>query len=94
MTRRVHANQNTNYISEFAMWNTSLSSNNIKAVWELSRFNDVLFTVAKPMNAALERMAASFEEGVERGHTHATKGFEFVGSEHGTDSIAYGGLKK
>ena len=91
---RVHANQNTNTISEFAMWGSELSGDQIKAVWELSRFNDVLFTVQKPMAEALSRMNASFEDGVDKGHRHATKGFVFGNSEHGTDSIVYGGLKK
>ena len=94
LTRRVHAKQNTNYISEFAMWDTKLPESQIKTVWELSRFNDVLFTVEKPMAAALTRMNASFEDGVENNHTHASKGFVFGDSEHGTDSIVFGGLKK
>ena len=76
------------------MWNTKLSDENISAVWELSKFNDVLFTVEKPMAAALTRMNASFEDGVENNHTHASKGFVFGDSEHGTDSIVFGGLKK
>ena len=94
INRKVHVNQNTNYISEFAMWNSKLDDNNIKAVWELSKFNDVLFTVDKPMAAAINRMGASFEEGVDKDHVHETKGFVFGNTEHGTDSIAYGGLKK
>jgi hypothetical protein len=94
INRKVHVNQNTNYISEFAMWNSKLDDNNIKAVWELSKFNDVLFTVDKPMAAAINRMGASFEEGVDKDHVHETKGFVFGSTEHGTDSIAYGGLKK
>ena len=92
--RRVHANQNTNTIAEFAMWGKELAGDQIKAVWELSRFNDILFTVQKPMAEALSRMNASFEDGVDKGHRHATKGFVFGNSEHGTDSIVYGGLKK
>ncbi|MBR96856.1 MAG: hypothetical protein CMA81_08665 [Euryarchaeota archaeon] len=94
LTRRVHAKQNTNYISEFALWDKKLPESQIKSVWELSRFNDVLFTVEKPMAAALTRMNASFEDGVENNHTHASKGFIFGDSEHGTDSIVFGGLKK
>ncbi len=76
------------------MWDTNLNGAQIKAIWELSRFNDVLFTVDKPMAAALSRGNASFEEGVEKDHVHATKGFIFGDAEHGTDSIIYGGLKK
>ena len=76
------------------MWDTKLPESQIKSVWELSRFNDVLFTVEKPMAAALTRMNASFEDGVENNHTHASKGFVFGDSEHGTDSIVFGGLKK
>jgi len=92
--RRVHANQNTNTIAEFAMWNSELPEEQIRSVWELSRFNDVLYTVEKPMAAAITRMNASFEDGVDKGKRHATKGFVFGNSEHGTDSIVYGGLKK
>ena len=91
---RVYAHQNSNYISEVAMWNTKLSDSNILAIWELSKFNDVLFTVAKPMAEAVTRMGASFEEGVDKDHVHETKGFVFASTEHGTDSLAFGGLKK
>ena len=91
---RVYAHQNSNYISEVAMWNTKLTDSNILAVWELSKFNDVLFTVAKPMAEAVTRMGASFEEGVDKDHVHETKGFVFASTEHGTDSLAFGGLKK
>ena len=76
------------------MWNTKLSDENISAVWELSKFNDVLFTVEKPMAEAVTRMGASFEEGVDKDHVHETKGFVFASTEHGTDSLAFGGLKK
>ena len=91
---RVYAHQNSNYISEVAMWNTKLTDSNILAVWELSKFNDVLFTVEKPMAEAVTRMGASFEEGVDKDHVHETKGFVFASTEHGTDSLAFGGLKK
>ena len=76
------------------MWGKELSGDQIKAVWELSRYNDILFTVQKPMAEALSRMRSSFEDGVKKGHRHATKGFVFGNTEHGTDSITYGGLKK
>ena len=54
----------------------------------------MLFTFEKPMSEALTRMDASFEEGVDSGKVHATKGFVFGNTAHGTDSLVYGGLKK
>jgi len=84
-----------NPVSEIAFYQGMLDPTSITAIYEMSLIQDVDMLSAKPLVAALMKSNVSAQDLLSRDHVSATAGYEYNNNvEVGTDSLAFGGLKK
>ena len=84
-----------NPLSEISFYKGLLDPVSIKAIYEMSLIQDPDVLSSKPLVAALMKSKVSAQDLLSRDHVSATAGYEYNNNiEVGTDSLAYGGLKK
>jgi len=84
-----------NPIAEIAFYKGLLDQNSIKAIYEMSLIQDPDMLSSQPLVAALMKSNVSAQDLLSRDHVSATAGYEYNNNvEVGTDSLAFGGLKK
>ena len=84
-----------NPLAEIAFYKGLLDTTSISAIYEMSLIQDVDMLSSKPLVAALMKSNVSAQDLLSRDHVSATAGYEYNNNiEVGTDSLAFGGLKK
>ena len=78
-----------------AFYKGLLDITSIKSIYEMSLIQSKDQLSTQPLVAALMKSNASAQDLLSRDHVSATAGYEYNNNvEVGTDSLAFGGLKK
>ena len=84
-----------NPLAEVAFYKGLLDITSIKSIYEMSLIQSKDQLSTQPLVAALMKSNASAQDLLSRDHVSATAGYEYNNNvEVGTDSLAFGGLKK
>lgn len=84
-----------NPLAEISFYKGLLDTSSIKSIYEMSLIQDVDMLSSQPLVAALMKSNVSAQDLLSRDHVSATAGYEYNNNvEVGTDSLAFGGLKK
>ncbi len=84
-----------NPLADIAFYKGLLDTSSVKAIYEMSLIQDVDMLSSQPLVAALMKSNVSAQDLLSRDHVSATAGYEYNNNvEVGTDSLAFGGLKK